>query len=103
MCQQGLGGPVDKVKALGGSPKMAEPGDGDGLGYGKTIAGEPSTDEIRKAVFWAKVDDWHEGFLIAGETTALDGTTVTTVYERGLACLGRHEIATWKCTSTPTG
>ncbi|MFD7479319.1 tetratricopeptide repeat protein [Streptomyces sp. NPDC059837] len=63
MCYQGLGGPVDRVKALGSSLKMAELGDRDGLGYGKTIAGELTTDEIRKAAFWAKVDDWYEGFL----------------------------------------
>ncbi|MFD8216693.1 hypothetical protein ACFV2U_23820 [Streptomyces sp. NPDC059697] len=44
-----------------------------------------------------------EGFLIAVETMAFDGTTVTTVYERGLARLVRHEIATSKGTSTPTG
>ncbi|MFB7999325.1 hypothetical protein ACFC4G_41790 [Streptomyces sp. NPDC056002] len=29
---------------------------------------------------------------ITGETTALDGTTVTTVYERGLARLVAHEV-----------
>jgi hypothetical protein len=63
MCYQGLGGPTDKVKALGSSLKMAELGDRDGLGYGKTIAEELTTDEIRKAAFWAKVEDWYEGFL----------------------------------------
>ncbi|MFD8216694.1 hypothetical protein ACFV2U_23825 [Streptomyces sp. NPDC059697] len=34
-------------------------GDRDGLGYGETIAGELTTEEIRNAAFWAKVDDWH--------------------------------------------
>ncbi|MFF2127907.1 tetratricopeptide repeat protein [Streptomyces olivochromogenes] len=63
MCYQGLGGPVDKVKALGSCLRMAELGDRDGLGYGKTIAAELTTDEVRKAASWAKVDDWYEGFL----------------------------------------
>nr|WP_168504213.1 hypothetical protein [Streptomyces sp. S1D4-11]QIY93029.1 hypothetical protein HEP87_00800 [Streptomyces sp. S1D4-11] len=59
MCYQGIAGPVDKVKALGSSLKMAELGDRDGLGYGETIAGELTTEEIRNAAFWAKVDDWY--------------------------------------------
>jgi len=63
MCYQGVGGPVDKVKALGSALKMAELGDRDGLGHARRIAGELTTAEVKEAISWSKVDGWAEAFL----------------------------------------
>ncbi|MEV6537013.1 tetratricopeptide repeat protein [Streptomyces sp. NPDC051639] len=63
MCYHGIGGPVDKIKALGGALKTAELGDRGGLDSSRTIAGELTMAEIKESIAWSKVDDWAEAFL----------------------------------------
>ncbi|MET9899504.1 tetratricopeptide repeat protein [Streptomyces sp. NPDC006446] len=63
MCYHGIGGPVDKVKALGGALKTAELGDRGGLEDSRTIASELTAEQILEAIAWSKVDDWAEAFL----------------------------------------
>ncbi|WP_394436105.1 tetratricopeptide repeat protein [Streptomyces sp. SGAir0957] len=61
MCYQGVGGPVDKIKAMGSSLKAAQLGDRDtGLGYARTVLDELklTKDDIRQAIEWAHVGDW---------------------------------------------
>ncbi|MEU8951752.1 tetratricopeptide repeat protein [Streptomyces sp. NPDC048489] len=63
MCYHGLGGPVDKIRALGGTLKSVELGDRDGIDSSRTIAAELTVVEIEEAIVWSKVDDWAEAFL----------------------------------------
>ncbi|MER6442715.1 tetratricopeptide repeat protein [Streptomyces sp. NPDC001185] len=63
MCYHGLGGPVDKIKALGAALKSVELGERDGIDSSRTIAGELTIVEIEEAIAWSKVDDWAEAFL----------------------------------------
>lgn len=61
MCYQGLGGPVDAIKAMGGALKAVELGDREtGLGYARTLLDELklTKDDIRQAIEWAHVGDW---------------------------------------------
>lgn len=61
MCYQGVGGPVDKIKAMGGSLKAAQLGDRDtGLGYARTVLDELklTKGDIRQAIEWAHVGNW---------------------------------------------
>ncbi|MFE2302440.1 tetratricopeptide repeat protein [Streptomyces sp. NPDC059445] len=63
MCYHGMGGPVNKIKALGGALKSVELGDRDGIDGSRTIAGELTIAEIKEAIAWSKVDNWAEAFL----------------------------------------
>ncbi|WP_369254590.1 tetratricopeptide repeat protein [Streptomyces sp. R35] len=74
MCYMGIGGPVDKVKALGSALKTAELGDRDGLGYGRTIASELTAAEIEESISWSKVDDWAQAFLAYAIDQSIGGS-----------------------------
>ncbi|MGW4669594.1 tetratricopeptide repeat protein [Streptomyces sp. NPDC004324] len=72
MCYHGMGGPVDKVKALGGALKTAELGDRGGLEDSRTIASELTAEQILEAISWSKVDDWAQAFISYAKTGELD-------------------------------